>query len=1049
MGMEEATVSHENVSCKRGIHYCDIALDDSITSRRCFMTGGYCSKQRAIQEERKKLHEKNEINAFMVMNFSDISNMQYNRKIKKFIEGITDYMLLSDERIYCFNGKKERDAFLNNQEDILHIQKDKFHKVEKIHAIRADTTYASNFIMCSRICQQMLTADLVVVDVSVENANVFYELGMAVALGKLILPICSRESYFKREPPSQETRKKFQEDFRISAEELARHIGYFPWRKQLFEYYGIRFRNTEYSKQFTDDLIDSQKSYTDDTLREKITRYIDFQYVQAPILSQTDRYLSRFPYSDKFDIDIKDIDPPKNKPLSGIIGKVIYDRLKRSYNYAGYDDNTAVIYIEDGFLNEKQVGRCIVNYYINITKQMRQSGCFCGDRVGVLVQENQIPDSGKDSKRNESILYGTNSVFQIAVNEATYKAQQERITVQDQITGSSMDLYLRDYIHNKAMPIYPDKPVYVKRIKENIQPELWEQLADHTCLTGDLDRFYCLYHVMLENLKYTNQVVVDISDNSLQSLFWLGAAHGANIYAISVKWEKTETERETIFKETQKDKNSDLCYLRKLDRNIFDVAGLWTAVLRTNDIDGFYQQIAIAQMDIDHHSKLMLSPGEYSWNNTNHIQLRDIPKCTQEFEYALEERKWEEKDKLESYYRDHFWKAMLQYNSLQLYMRELSGPVFSKKDEMIRAYMVKWDVEAMTILSSYLSKWTIIGEYQTESLMEKNGSDLSRKKNFLCIGDDVQPFASVNEPDGSLVNHIVSKIGDLSLAAYLEHQPDSQKSDNSDLIHHFNSLFKKSTEPTKIPTIKTETSPNKNATTKDEMPWLEYRGYESVCGNPEEKSFFKQFPSPYCYGKKCSTTEGEQNLKFLTLEEMRNLKTAGSSSNGCAAVCRLNKQTQQNTLLAQLILWREVPENVEDKILYRVALNGVSGPATKALTSLFVDEEQAQQIFSPSANVQRHVLACARASRPNRAVLDSLAHELAKEKMDTRANDIRDYLEEKSGCDDWRELKKKLDPKQEQNLAIHMLSELQEEIRKKLFSLYYANHSKKRNKECS
>lgn len=45
---------------------------------------------------------------------------------------------------------------------------------------------------------------------------------------------------------------------------------------------------------------------------------------------------------------------------------------------------------------------------------------------------------------------------------------------------------------------------------------------------------------MILNAFYTNQIVVDITNNSLQSLFWLGAAHGAEVHAVTVIHEAYE-----------------------------------------------------------------------------------------------------------------------------------------------------------------------------------------------------------------------------------------------------------------------------------------------------------------------------------------------------------------------------------------------------------------------------------------------------------------------------------------------------------------------------
>lgn len=78
-----------------------------------------------------------------------------------------------------------------------------------------------------------------IVDVSSQNANVFYEFGMAVALGKMILPICYSESFYKM-IISEKLKDRY---WKLKdTEDIAHHIGLFPWRKDLFEYYGIRYK---------------------------------------------------------------------------------------------------------------------------------------------------------------------------------------------------------------------------------------------------------------------------------------------------------------------------------------------------------------------------------------------------------------------------------------------------------------------------------------------------------------------------------------------------------------------------------------------------------------------------------------------------------------------------------------------------------------------------------------------------------------------------------------------------------------------------------------
>jgi len=58
---------------------------------------------------------------------------------------------------------------------------------------RADDVRQVGFIICEKICRRIQEADYIIVDVSHDNPNVFYEFGLAVALRKDIIPICSEE----------------------------------------------------------------------------------------------------------------------------------------------------------------------------------------------------------------------------------------------------------------------------------------------------------------------------------------------------------------------------------------------------------------------------------------------------------------------------------------------------------------------------------------------------------------------------------------------------------------------------------------------------------------------------------------------------------------------------------------------------------------------------------------------------------------------------------------------------------------------------------------
>ena len=203
-----------------------VSTESCIHSRRCFMSGEHCSKQLNIYQERKKLHDKDQINAFVVMNFSDMSDVVYKWRLKDFIGSLSSKLYIN----------KRTDAVICSLEH----PGEGWTQVEKINVLRSDSNPASNYVICNRVCQQMQIADLIVVDVTVENTNVFYEFGMAVALDKLILPICYNDSFYRSSPPVENRKENTETD---GEQPLEKHIDCFSWRRRLFEYFGLRFRN--------------------------------------------------------------------------------------------------------------------------------------------------------------------------------------------------------------------------------------------------------------------------------------------------------------------------------------------------------------------------------------------------------------------------------------------------------------------------------------------------------------------------------------------------------------------------------------------------------------------------------------------------------------------------------------------------------------------------------------------------------------------------------------------------------------------------------------
>lgn len=846
---------------------CYISTENSTHTRRCFMSGEYCSQKTNIQRERKKLYESKDsegkekltISAFVIMNFSDMSDVVYKWRIEIFVKSLAKYLYMDmkNKRLYCSVKKNANIAGMK--------------KVDRIKVVRSDSSPASNYVICSRICQQIQIADLVIVDVSLQNPNVFYEFGMAVALEKLILPICFSESFYKLEFPDKIKKLELKNKKDIDTlDTIQNHIGCYPWRKNLFEYYGIRFKQND----------EENKPY-----------YLKYKKAVNQLYGFSDRQYKQFPYDEK-------IQTGENKQKR--TGKIIYNKLREQYNHATKQDNTLVVYTMEGFLNEDQAGLCIVNFYHSITERMQREQCFCGERVGVLVQGHVIPDSDKDAKNERYLLYNVGEIIHIGVNQATYLAAKEKVQAEDDsilkyITKKTQDngasetyqkeirRFVREHIGNRGMIVYPDNPVYVERIKNQMTPDILE--VDNTQCNAL--KAFCLYHVMLRTLCYTNELVVDITINSPQSLFWLGAAHGAEIYAITVKNELSEKERKIV--------EGDM---KNIDRNIFDVAGLWTAYYYSHDTEGFYHQLALAQFGIEKHSKII--PSDATWHGFKKWEYLGINEEDDEKYEEKEEGdiKKQTKDKeirtksraaLESYYRRRFWNIMLRYNRLRIYLFQHNDQ--DAKDHNPRRRVAKWDMDAVSELSHYLSKRSVIGEYVLISLPDEEKDEVAEEVNYICVGQYANP----------LKEKLTERIHNMC-----ENREEADK--NINIIHdHIDKKFDCSE------CIETG---------------FKIKGFMRMGENDEKEGVFSYVTWASC--ERCSLTENMSDNMVLDKLPDENKKYEK---------CPL-KGRSVHTEIAQLILWREDGEKGKNNQHFRVAINGSSGPATYGLSSLFVDEDQ-------------------------------------------------------------------------------------------------------------
>ena len=853
--------------CGEACNYCYLDARKSSYSRKCFMTGEYCSKQSSIQSEREVLHKNNEISAFVIMSFSNMSDVVYERRIKRFIKKLKMYLAFDEDgnRICCSKNKLEDDN-IQNEKNIV------YKMVKKIHVERGDSDAASNYVMCSRICQRIQVADLIIVDVSHQNPNVFYELGVAIALGKMILPICYSESYYKMVVPK--LIKETDPDY----SDIEHHIGCYPWRKELFEYFGMFHTKSENRK----------------------TVYLNFEEVIKPRYNFSDIQYNRFPYDAEINVEKEMDDGTTQIVKKEKIGEKLYNELKYNFENCNKEDNTLLVYTMDDFLNKEDAGKCIVNFYHTITAKLQVEQCFCGDRVGVLVQGTGIPETDKDADKEIDLFYSIGEIIHIGVNQATYLSEEEKLKPDDVIGSRKIDTdkkvitdkqengilrAIKGYIRNRGTIIYIKNPVYVKKELDNLTYNKEEKilqkkyiLETNPVYNCSNSKGTCLYHKVLHSLRYVNEVVIDISNNSIYALFWLGIAHGSSVNAITVLHNATENEREKMTGN------------KKKYRLVFDVAGLWTAILHSDDTQGFYNQLALAQQGIENHKKLMLK-NKYVYRKRLHDKWKQIGK---EFvQNGIDDIYKQEKDEsvegLEAYYRSRFWNTMLRHNQLLICMPQIEHSEYLNEEP--RGYTSKWDFRASAILSHYLSKRTVISEYNVKAIVGKEAEKDIEQRNFISLGSAAKPLGK------TLSQHIAEKFEGIIHTHYsLECVCDKKKSSKKERV---------------------------------------YKGFVLASMEKNIDGFYTQHPQFIC-SKSCPMDVSSKDVKK---EKIFN-KTSELNISKCN-LCG----TSEHIEIAQLIMWRESSYNFHEKTVFRVAINGSSGPATLGLSTIFVGNTQKKEVF--------------------------------------------------------------------------------------------------------
>lgn len=118
----------------------------------CFMTGKGCVYTEQIDREFEHRRDGKLLSGFMILPFRPNISVFYDLCLKRFVSSY---------------GVEE----------------------SQVSIIKADQVRKTGYVICEKICKKIQESDYVMADISMPNANVFYELGLAYGIGQKIITV--------------------------------------------------------------------------------------------------------------------------------------------------------------------------------------------------------------------------------------------------------------------------------------------------------------------------------------------------------------------------------------------------------------------------------------------------------------------------------------------------------------------------------------------------------------------------------------------------------------------------------------------------------------------------------------------------------------------------------------------------------------------------------------------------------------------------------------------------------------------------------------------
>lgn len=431
---------------------------------RCFITGDQCPHKKSIINKKIKRHKENKIKAFVIMSFTSITDALYQWMLKDLITSNLNEDMEGQDAFYLGN----------TPEDAARITPD------NIEIVRCDDSIYSSHIICESICSEIQEADLVVVDLSHPNPNVFYEFGLAVAMGKKILPICYLKAYYEAGKGEESS------------------ICTFERKRTLFEWFslnsqdGKRYGNDKYFKEFPfagapeNERIGQNLREAFDHSLSRINNILLYEPRQSVQWSHGSIAGAINQFSEIVEKVTKGIRPEGDPALQSARSELLKT---------------------DGMLSR-------------------------GDRIMLLFSDKHIIIQDKD-KKDGFVEYDYGDVCGIAINQANYSIESNEQSAKSR----GLERNMWNYIYNCTEGQNFDYPLFVDTIKERRFSELNFLLDGIPALSKKKSWSFTYLDIILAKAQHCHTALIDMRKNSIKALFWMGIFHGRGRFVVPIRYE--------------------------------------------------------------------------------------------------------------------------------------------------------------------------------------------------------------------------------------------------------------------------------------------------------------------------------------------------------------------------------------------------------------------------------------------------------------------------------------------------------------------------------